>query len=273
MIIVCDLDRTLIPNGPQEYDGSLPEFFKLVKTIPGLVLVYATGRNLKLFEEGEREYNLEKPDYLLGAVGTEVFKKEVKNHDGQILEKMTPDGNWEDYVKEKHPNWNREKIVDDLADMFDSRNLFLQEDELQNRNKISYYLKDLNLKDDILQKISDYLIEEKIKAEVVYSFDPHKGSGLVDVLPKHATKLGALQFLLEKLEEDKENVIYFGDSGNDLLPLTSGFKAVLVENAPQEVKEEALEIVKNNHSENKLYIAKGSYSAGVIDGLKYFDVI
>jgi len=56
MIIVCDLDRTLVPNGAEEYDGSLEEFYERVSGLRDAVLVYATGRNLELFKEAEKEY-------------------------------------------------------------------------------------------------------------------------------------------------------------------------------------------------------------------------
>ena len=269
MMIACDLDRTLIPNGKEDYDGSLPQFYDFISKIPQVTLVYATGRNLKLFEEGEVEYNLKKPDYLLGSVGTEVYEKIITN-DGD--EKMTPDPDWKNYVLEKHPNWNRHQIVRDLSSRLDSETFFLQEEELQNLNKISYYLKDLSQKEKIISNISEYLRERNIQGEVVYSFDPHKDSGLIDVLPRSATKLGALEFLINKLNKDRENVIYSGDSGNDLLPLTAGIKAVLVNNAPNEVKVQAKEIARNKGFEDKLYIAKGNYSAGVIEGLKHFRI-
>lgn len=270
MIIICDLDRTLIPNGIDEYDQSLPVFYDLLSKIKDLTLVYATGRNLELFKEAEKDYGIKKPDYLLASVGTEVYQKNGNE--------MVVDDNWLSYLKEKQPNWNREEIVKDFDLLIENKKdqVFLQEDNVQNENKISYYLKNIEIKDEILGGFKKYLEEKNINAEVVYSYDPHKSVGLIDVLPHFATKLGAVNYLVQKLNADKENAIYCGDSGNDLLPLTAGFKAVLVKNASDEVKEEAKKIVQEKGFENKLYIAKGNevlngnYSSGVIEGLKYF---
>ncbi|NCS99273.1 HAD-IIB family hydrolase [Candidatus Parcubacteria bacterium] len=274
MIIVCDLDRTLVPNGAEEYDGSLEEFYERVSGLRDAVLVYATGRNLELFKEAEKEYGIRKPDYFIGSVGTEVYKNQ-KNFFTR-KNKLVAYPEWNNYVKDKHPNWDRELIVQDIDEILNEEEFYLQEESVQNENKISYYLRDEKKSDNIIQAISEYINQKQIRAEVVYSFDPHKNLGLVDVLPKDATKLGSLEFLIEKLGESPENVVYCGDSGNDLLPLTSGIKSVLVKNARADVKEKAMQIVEQKGVSDKLYIAKGgdrlngNYSSGVIEGLEYF---
>ncbi|MFW5887234.1 MAG: HAD-IIB family hydrolase [Bacteriovoracia bacterium] len=284
MIIVCDLDRTLVPNGAEEYDGSLEEFYKRVSELKDVVLVYATGRNLDLFLEAEKEYNLKIPDFFLGSVGTEVFQKKKSFLSKKT--KLVPDPDWQKYVRERHPNWNREKIIQGIKEITgeffgenSEQNFYLQESGVQNENKISYYLKGEDLVDEITFKLEEYINKNKILAEVVYSFDPHKNLGLVDVLPKYATKLGAVEFLVKKLGRNLEDVVYCGDSGNDLLPLTSGIKSILVKNAREDVKQKALEIVKEKRIEDKLYIARGNnkmngnYSSGVIEGLEHFKVL
>jgi sucrose-6F-phosphate phosphohydrolase len=266
MLIVCDLDRTLIPNGQEPDPKSLNDFYNYIDSLDNATLAYATGRNLALFKEGKKEYDLLLPDYFLGAVGTEVYKKHKKIFGGY---KLKTDSDWIGYVKKEHPNWKRNQIIKDLDYLIDD-NFYLQEDDVQNNNKISFYLKNTEQKEPILSDIKKYLDTKEINSEVVYSFDPHKGLGLVDVLPKKATKLGAVEFLVDKLGIYKEDVVYAGDSGNDLLPLTAGIKAILVNNARQEVKDEALNIVKEKKLSNKLYISEKNYSAGVIEGLKHY---
>lgn len=273
MIIVCDLDRTLIPNGNEDYDNSLADFYERISGSENSVLAYATGRTLDLFYEAEKEYDIKKPDFLLASVGTEVYY-----NDGNDL---VIDPDWAGYVKRRHPNWNRQDIINDLEKMLKDKLLsfYLQENSLQNDNKISYYLEDLDLKKEILAVIKSYIFDNDIRAEVVYSFDPHKGVGLIDILPKNATKLGAIEFLLEKLGKSIDDVVYCGDSGNDLLPITAGIKTVLVKNAPADVREEAMRIAETEGFPDRLYIAKGTkslngnYSSGVIEGLEHFGVI
>lgn len=267
MIIACDLDRTLLPNGEWEDDGSLIKFYDFVRKNRNNILVYVSGRNLDLYKRAVDDYVIEVPDYFLGSVGTEVFI----NKDG-ILES---DPEWDRYIKNKHPNWNRGHILQIISEkIIDQNNFCLQEDGLQNNYKISYYIKNINTKEKIVSTIENILLNEKINAKVIYSFDPLKKLGLVDVLPTHATKKGALEFLIKKLGKNKEDVVYSGDSGNDLLLIGSGIKTILVKNTPEEIKEVAQKLSKGN----KLYIAKGGeygngyYSSGVLEGLKHYGV-
>lgn len=71
-------------------------------------------------------------------------------------------------------------------------------------------------------------------------------------------------------------MIYAGDSGNDILPLTYGYKGILVKNAPDEVKEEVLNIAKAAQISELVYVASGqydedgNYASGVIEGIKHF---
>lgn len=264
-LIVCDLDRTLIPNGTEPDDSSLSKFYQLIAGRTDITLAYATGRNLALFKQAEVDFGIKKPDFLLGAVGTEVFKNTA---DGL---KIDPD--WYKYLEAMHPNWFNQTIVNDLEAKIKNDVMWMQENDVQNRYKISYYLKTEDYRFEIVEIIENYLGQNQIEAEVVYSFDPHKNLGLIDILPIKATKLGALEFLINKLKVDREDVIYSGDSGNDLLPLTAGIKAVLVNNAREDVKAEAIRLVTERNFEDRLYISKENYAAGVIEGLKYFGVL
>jgi sucrose-6F-phosphate phosphohydrolase len=265
MIIASDLDRTLLPNGKWENDDSLEKFYNLVKEH---TLVYVSGRNLNLYKKAKEEFGIKTPDYFLGAVGTEVFVS-----DG---DELVYDEDWAKYLEDKHPNWNRGEVVQMVAEnIIDEKNFYLQESDVQNNYKISYYLKNVDDNKDIVNTIKNILLNREINAKVVYSFDPEKKIGLVDILPTHANKMGALEFLIEKLGMSKKDVIYAGDSGNDLLPIEAGFKSILVKNAPDEIKRKARDLAK----EDNVYIAQGSdegngnYSSGVIEGLKYFGVI
>jgi len=275
MLLVCDLDRTLIPNGKESEDDTLKNFYNKIKDIKNTTLVYASGRNLNLLKKGKAKYKLELPEYFLGSVGTEVYLLK-KNFFG--LKKLIPDPDWDNYVKNENPNWNRESLVETVSVMTNN-NFYLQEESVQNKFKVSYYLNketsknefEYNeFKDRILKEIQEKLDDLNLKAELIYSFDQKKSIGLVDILAKKASKLSALEFLIKKLNYNREDVIYAGDSGNDLLPLTAGINAILVNNARPEIKQKALEIVKEKGSEDRLFISTKNYSAGVIEGVNYF---
>jgi len=266
MILATDLDRTLLPNGGESSDNILPEFFNVVKD-KKLTLVYVTGRNLTLFEEAKKEFGIENPNYLIGDVGTKIYKNEA----GEMKEDLE----WIKYLKENTSGWDTQKMKKDIG-LIDG--LELQEKEKQNDFKLSYYVTDLSRKDEIISYIKQYL-NTHLNTVLIYSVDPIKNVGLVDILPKIATKVTALEFLRARLGLEKEDIIYAGDSGNDILPLTNGYKSILVKNTRDEVKQEVLCKAKEKGTEKNIYIAKGTdnssgnYSSGILEGLKYFGVI
>ena len=71
-------------------------------------------------------------------------------------------------------------------------------------------------------------------------------------------------------------VVFCGDSGNDIFPLTAGFSGVLVRNADEQL----VENVRSAMAENpglKVYFAKGGfmglngyYTSGVIEGASHY---
>ena len=76
----------------------------------------------------------------------------------------------------------------------------------------------------------------------------------------------------------KKDIVFCGDSGNDIFPLTAGFCGVLVRNADNQL----VENVKKAMGENpdlKVYFAKGDfmgltgyYTSGVIEGAYHYGV-
>ena len=105
------------------------------------------------------------------------------------------------------------------------------------------------------------------------------GLGLLDILPNSVSKVSALEFLVKTLQVDNSKVVYTGDSGNDILPLSGHWKSIIVKNAPEKVKAEVLVHKTKADSLENLYIAKGmnglngNYSSGIIEGLKHFGFI
>ena len=71
--------------------------------------------------------------------------------------------------------------------------------------------------------------------------------------------------------------VFAGDSGNDMPVLTSGLQSILVRNAEEDIKAEAIQSLKRKGLEDKLYLAhggflgmNGNYAAGVLEGLVHF---
>jgi hypothetical protein len=116
-----------------------------------------------------------------------------------------------------------------------------------------------------------------VRASLIWSVDEMNHIGLLDVLPRDATKLHAIRFLMKRKDFDVAHTVFAGDSGNDLPVLTSGLQAVLVRNAIEPVRAHALQAVAAAGRAERLYLAaggflgmNGNYSAGVLEGLAHF---
>ena len=266
-ILATDLDRTLIPNGKQKYDGSMDLFKKIIRK-NNLKLVYITGRDIYLVKKAIKKHSLPIPDYVVGDVGASVFKF---NKD---VEKTKTDKGWTNIIDKKTPGWDVKEFKKSLRDL---KGLKLQENSKQSEHKLSYYI-DINKKNSILKEV-----EKRIKllcsyVEIVYSEDYPEKRGLLDILPKIATKKGALEYLIKKLGIKKQEVVFSGDSGNDYSLLVSDHNAIIVKNASFELKRKVKKIRKKNKDLDRLYIAKnnkkkglnGNYVSGIIQGLDYF---
>ncbi len=73
LLLCTDLDRTLIPNGPQPESPQARELFAALVAKPGVVLVFVTGRHRQLVEEALERSRLPQPDFVIGDVGTTIY--------------------------------------------------------------------------------------------------------------------------------------------------------------------------------------------------------
>lgn len=264
-ILATDLDRTLLPNGSWEKDEGAIELFNRLTEEHGVLVVYVTGRNLDLTEKAIREFGVRHPNVLVGDVGTSI--REYENGEWKF------DEGWISHVKQASPNWDAAGIKSAISDIEGIRE---QEQEHLNQFKQSYYV-DHSKKDQILEQV-DALVKGKFDEVIIYSFDSQDGKGLLDFLPNSATKQTALEYVSEEFKSAKENVVFCGDSGNDIFPLTAGFRGVLVRNADQQLVEN-VRLAANKNPAIKLYFAEGGfrglngyYTSGVIEGAYHYGI-
>lgn len=263
-LFVCtDLDRTLLPNGKQPESPKAISIFTYFVNRPEVYLAYVSGRNLALVQDAIREYHLPLPNWVIGDVGSTIY--EVNGDDWQQLQR------WEQEIA---IDWNR-LTANDLQPLFvDIADLTLQESEKQNHYKLSYYLP-LNADTQTLQEaIKTRLEQQNVAASLIYSVDEAAAVGLLDIVPAHATKLHAIEFLMRQQGFDYENTVFAGDSGNDLPVLVSGISSVLVANAHDEVIAKAQLQSQQQGTMKRFYLARGdflgmngNYSAGILEGI------
>lgn len=264
-ILATDLDRTLLPNGQWEADSQAINLFNELTNQHGVLVVYVTGRNLNLTEKAIKEFGVRYPDVLCGDVGTSIRKYE--NGEWKF------DEGWVSHVKRSSPRWDAVAIRDAIAGIEGVRE---QESEHLNQFKQSYYV-DHAKKDQVLREV-DERVKGVFDEAIIYSFDSQDGKGLLDLLPESATKQTALEYVAEEFGSQKEEVVFCGDSGNDIFPLTAGFSGVLVKNADDQLVENVKKALEENPA-LKAYFAKGDfkglsgyYTSGVIEGAYHYGV-
>lgn len=266
-VICTDLDRTLIPNGPQaESNGARKRFAALVAR-PEITLAYVSGRHRALIEDAIVTYQLPTPDFVIGDVGTTVYLV------GPELAWAHLDA-WEEQIARDWAGHTHEELRAALRDV---SHLRLQERSKQNRLKLSFYLPMYAEIDELAAAVRARLEPLGVKARLVWSVDDIADIGLLDVLPAGASKLHAIEALMRDQGFDYDHTVFCGDSGNDLEVLASRVPAVLVANSRPDVQDLALELAEEAGALAWLYIAEGgylgmngNYAGGMLEGIAHY---
>lgn len=270
-LLCTDLDRTLLPNGDAPLSpAALPTLRRLIDEA-GLILAYVTGRDAGRVQQCIAQYDLPTPRFVIADVGTSIYR-------------VTSSGWQEDpaWQASNAEQWHGQDGSDIHALLHDDARLTPQETDRQRRYKQSYYLqRDENttvLASDLQQRLDT----ADINAKLIFSDDPEQQQGLLDVLPQSAGKRHSIEHLCDTLGLADDEVLFAGDSGNDLDALISPFPAVLVANADHDVQIAAQRGVAEAGYPQSLYLAcgdlelpdgqalNGNYCAGIVEGLLHF---
>lgn len=272
MKLVCtDLDRTLLPNGEQpESPHARPILWHLLST-HSIALAYVSGRDLPRVLEAISDFDLPTPDVIVADVGTSVY---TRDGDGWTLS-----ADWESVTAE---DWNGLDTSGVKTILNGVDGLRSQEDNRQSLYKRSYYFSESVDESLLRQNVEACLAGHGVRASIVISHDPEKAVGLLDVLPQSATKREAVNYLRSMYKLPAADVMFAGDSGNDVFAICAEQPGVLVANADVATRVE----VQNNLDEpshlsttffavGDLEVAgfeplNGNYAAGIIEGLVHF---
>ncbi len=267
-LLVCtDLDRTLIPNGPQPESTGAREHFAALAARSEVTLAYVSGRHRELVEAAIDEYRLPLPDFVLGDVGTSIYH-------------LGPERDWQrqtQWEDEIAADWNGHERAELQQCLEHLPQLRLQEESKQNRFKLSYYLPPQADSEALSAQIEESLAPLGVSLRLVFSIDETADTGLLDVLPQRASKYHAIEALMREQGFSHEDTVFCGDSGNDLEVLASPLPAVLVANAAAEVRNEARRLSDEAGVGERLYLARGdfmgmngNYSAGMLEGIAHY---
>jgi HAD superfamily hydrolase (TIGR01484 family) len=267
LLICTDLDRTLIPNGSQPESAGAREHFSRLVGCAGVTLAYVSGRHRDLAESAITSYGLPLPDFVLGDVGTTIYRVGVR-HEWERL------SGWE---REISRDWNGLTSSDLEPVLRDLPGLDLQERSRQSVHKLSYNLAAEFDRIGLVDQIKRRLDSLGVSARLVWSIDDADGTGLLDVLPARASKYHAIEALMQEQGFTCDDTVFCGDSGNDIEVLASPIPAVLVANSQPEVQRLALQLAAESGHADMLYIAgggfmgmNGNYSGGMLEGIAHY---
>ncbi len=259
-LFASDLDGTLIPLEDDE------RYLQAISTLAEELsahkvdTVFVTGRRLELTLDAIEKYSLPSPRYLITDVGTSIYSQ-------QATGAWTLDSRYADTLRAVWKGKSGEQISAIVPDIAGLRP---QEKVCQGEFKRSYYL-ELSLNyEEVRQQILAAMQKEELDVELIHSVDPLKNLGLLDILPAEASKLSALTFLMGQLQHDSSEVVFAGDSGNDLEVFLSGLPAILVSNTPEEIKTKVKLAAESKGSLSKLHFASSKYAEGVLEGCRHF---
>jgi len=264
-ILATDLDRTLLPNGSWPADPGAIEMFNELTATHDVLVVYVTGRNLGLAEQAIAEFGIRHPHVLIGNVGTSIHR--------YVDQDWQPDIGWDAHVRQTSPRWDAEAVRSVLAGM---EGLTEQEREHCGPFKQSWYA-DHARREQVLAVV-DERVRNRFDEVAVYSYDSQSGDGLLDLLPQSATKQTALEYIADEYSVARQDVVFCGDSGNDIFPLTAGFCGVMVRNADEQLVADVDKAVAAD-PQLTVYKAKGGckglngyYTSGVIEGAYHYGI-
>ncbi len=260
-VLATDLDGTLIPLPDR------PENAEDLKRLSACLaeaereLVFCTGRHFESVIEALDDFGLPRPNWMICGVGSALYRREGKDY-----VRFAP---FYDHLAEKTGHVDREGIQDLLSDL---QGLTLQCAAHQGEYKISYDCAAEDL-DRLLTEIDRRLTAGSYPFRSMGSVDPFTDGGLIDLLPEGVTKAYTLAWLSTHGDFHPDEVVYAGDSGNDLAALTHGFRAILVGNAAEDLRLAVRKTLSEKGLDACLYCAQGAASSGVLEGCRHFGLI
>jgi len=256
-VLATDLDGTLIPlAGNAQNQADLVDLQQFLAENE-IELVFVTGRHYASVENAIIENKLPSPDWIICDVGTTIMHRQ-EDSAMQVLE---------DYHTELS-QITHSLPVDELSKELQSiAGIRKQEAEKQGPFKLSYYADAADLQQAV-DAVHGGLDRLSAPYSSIISVDPFNGDGLIDLLPAGVSKAFALHWWSRYVNVDHQAIVFAGDSGNDLAALTAGYRAIVVENASDEVKAKAKSAHNDARWGDRLYLATQKATSGVLEGIQ-----
>ncbi len=260
-VLATDLDGTFIPLPGQSDHSDALERIREACEARRIELVFATGRHFESVLEAIQQHSLPRPDWIVCDVGTSIYRREPDR-----FSRFAP---FEDLLAEQTHGVDRGDVESLLADVDD---LTLQAPDRQQRFKISCQCAGGDI-ERLAALIDQRLSDAHLPYTGLASVDPFDGQGLLDVLPAGASKAAALIWLATHADFLPDEVVFAGDSGNDLAALTCGFRAIVVANAAKGLAERVERALLERGLSDRCFRATRSATSGVLEGARHFGLL
>lgn len=262
-LLASDLDGTLIPvDADPGHPAAVARFRELLAARPGLRLAYVTGRAADDALAATAACGLPLPHVLVCDVGTRIL--------------WSVPGGWRD-DDEYHARALAAMggiAAAEIVDAVTAASAFEpQEPSRQSDVKISFRLPASHDGDAALETVRDRLADLGWRLALVASRCVFTGDVLLDVLPGGVDKATAVQHVRKELRLGADAVLYAGDSGNDLAPLTAGFNAVVVSNAAPGLADRILAFAAAEGRPRTVHVASRPHLHGVLEGASRFGIL
>jgi maltooligosyltrehalose trehalohydrolase len=276
-VLATDLDGTLIPLDNDSQNITDLGVLKALRDERNLTLAFVTGRHFDSVLCAISAFNLPSPDVIICDVGTTVYGRvsdnrfeRVEAYDAAMQHVLLSHNSASAPQSAASPSViTREQLLQCLRSITE---LTRQEDEKQGPWKLSYYAA-ADALSSIVAKIEAALTLHSAPWTLISSVDPFNGDGLIDLLPAGVSKAFALEWWVRSLGVEREAIVFAGDSGNDIAALTAGFKSIIVGNADRQVSDQVRRFHDAANWSDRLCLASGSATSGVLEGCRFFGLV
>jgi sucrose-6F-phosphate phosphohydrolase len=258
-VLATDLDGTLIPLPDVQQNVTDLQTLGNRLTQGCLPLIFVTGRHLQSVLNAVRTFQLPSPNWIIADVGTSIYE-------------MHSDKGWQlvdAYANHLHDSVRATTLSSVQERFLKFPELELQGEEKQGRFKLSYYCATATT-----QAVANRLQAELDTCDLPYAItsclDPFCDRGMIDVLPRAASKAAALQWLAQFLNLEPSSIVFAGDSGNDLAALVSGFRSIVVANAEANLVASVQAAHVAAGWQDRLFIADQFATSGVLQGCRWY---